>query len=704
MNFSLSLKAKAAFSITAIVLFILALGGAVLYSVQKSEGDADVINAAGRQRMLSQAMAKSALSYTLVKNGLQAAESQVSELDRYITKMRGTYTASVIKPAKQANLTISMHPQDEYVPAVPFPATFTRLVGEKFAAGGNFKVTIISDDPVNPEQKLKDATDREAFSALKTNPDQIFFKPVESGGKLYLRYYTADKAVLEGCASCHTKIKGQDYKVGDMLGIRRYTQLFSDDIARGYSRLKPSLDEYKNASAIFAQTLATFVPGGKYPADLKMSQYKMNEGSDDPAIQTIVRSIESSLAKFTQTVELLTTSEIGSNPYWQAQQAMPVLANELRQASNELTQIITTNARSNQQNILLAVSIMVAAVLAAFIGLYLLLNRLVLNPVAQITSIANKIADGDLNQKIESGRNDEIGELTSALSKMALSLNQMITKIAGVSHSITSASDTINQATHRVELGAEKQSEQTQVVVVSTNQMKEVSQEISQNTTEAADAANQAALVAIEGGSVVQESIKGMTQISNSVLESVDTVEQLAQHSNQIGQIVSVIEDIASQTNLLALNAAIEAARAGEQGRGFAVVADEVRSLANRTTEATKEIAEMVGNIQSGTQTAVKTMHEGRVEVEAGSELVDKTGQSLQQIVEVVESLKVRIDQIATAAHEQSITMEEVNSNITTISCETETTKEQAHRSAESCSEINHLASDLQSMVGQFKL
>ena len=704
MVFSLSLKAKAAISIAVIVLLVLVLGGAVFYSIQKSEGDADIIDAAGRQRMLSQAMAKSAVSYALAKNDLQATESKVTELDSYITNMRSTYTASVIKPAKQLEMNISMHPQDEYEPAVPFPATFTRLVSEKFTAGSNFNVTIIADDPINPEQKLKDDIDREAFNALKTKPDQIFFKPVESGGKLYLRYYTADKAVLEGCASCHTKMKGQTYKVGDLLGIRRYSLLFSDDIALGYSRLKPSLDEYETAATIFTQTLATFVSGGEYPANLKMTKYKMNQGSDDPAIREIVSTIEISLAKFNQSVKTLTTSDIGSNQYWQAQQSMPVIANKLRKVSNDLTQHITSNARNNQQNIVLAVSIMVATVVLAFISLYFLLNTLVLNPVARLTSSANKIADGDLNLKIKSDRQDEIGELTSALDKMAQNLNQIITKITGASHSIASASNNISQATHQVEQGAEKQSEQTQVAVVSANQMREVTQAISQNTTEAADAANQATQVAVEGGEVVQASIKGMTQISSSVLESVNTVEQLAQHSNQIGQIVSVIEDIANQTNLLALNAAIEAARAGEQGRGFAVVADEVRSLANRTTEATQEIAEMIDNIQSGTKTAVKTMHEGREEVETGSELVAKTGQSLQQIVEVVESLKVRIDQIATAAHQQSSSMNEVSQNITNVSSEAETVKQHASRSTTSCNEIAGLASDLQSMVGQFKL
>ncbi len=193
---TLSLKRKLAIGITAITLVTLFLGVSVFYSLQQSEGDADIVNIAGRQRMLSQAMSNSALGYALAKNSLEAAQAQVSELDRYITKMRGTYASMIIGPAKQAGLKISMHPEKEYDAALPFPATFARIISEKFAASGSFSVDIIAKDPINPAQGLKDAIDQDAFRFLSANKDQIFFKEVKHNNKLYLRYYTSDNAVI----------------------------------------------------------------------------------------------------------------------------------------------------------------------------------------------------------------------------------------------------------------------------------------------------------------------------------------------------------------------------------------------------------------------------------------------------------------------------------------------------------------------------
>ncbi len=701
---ALSLKRKLAISITAIVLVTVFLGITVFYSLQQSEGDSDIVNAAGRQRMLSQAMSKSALGYSLAQNGLQAAQAQITELDRYITKMRGTYASMVIGPAKQAGLKISMHPEKEYGPALPFPATFARIISKKFAAGGNFGVDIIAEDPINPAQGLKDAIDQEAFAFLTANKDKIFFKEVEHENRLYLRFYTADNAVVEGCTSCHTAMKGKPFKVGDMLGIRRFTILFADNIMQGQARLNPSLEEYKSAAAVFTQTLKALKLGGEYPTNLEMTKFNSYAGNDDPAIQANISKIEGIMESFTDSVTTLTTAKIGSDDYWQAQYDVPNNANKLLQLSNELTTQFAQVANANQNNVRWAVTIMVLTVIAAFIGLFLMISKTALSPVEKITKVANNIAQGDLTQKINSSRQDEIGQLASALDQMSLSLNSMITRIADTSRNLVQSSNNISDATQQVTNGAVSQSQQTEAVAISANEMEIVSQDISRNTTEAADAANQASQVALESGDVVHNSIDGMARISSSVAEAARSVEQLAEHSDQIGKIVSVIDDIANQTNLLALNAAIEAARAGDQGRGFAVVADEVRHLATRTTDATKEIAEMIRNIQNGTSAAVNSMQEGRSEVEAGSTLVSQTGQSLQQIVEVVDELTDRIQQIATASQEQSMSMAEITTNITNISGVANTAKEQAQLSLQSCSDVTGHANEMQDMIQQFKI
>jgi len=701
---SLSLKRKLAISITAIVLVTVFLGITVFYSLQQSEGDSDIVNAAGRQRMLSQAMSKTALGYTLAKNGLQAAQAQVTGMDRYITKMRGTYAGMIIGPAKQAGLKISMHPEKEYGPALPFPATFARIIGEKFAAGGNFGVDIIAEDPINPAQGLRDAVDQEAFAFLSANKGQVFFKEVEQDNRLYLRYYTADNAVVEGCANCHTAMKGTPFKVGDMLGIRRFTILFSDNIVQGKARLNPSLEEYKTAAAVFTQTLEALKSGGEYPANLEMTEFNSYEGNDDPAIQANISKIEGIMKSFTDSVTTLTTAKIGSDDYWQAQYDVPNNANKLLRLSNKLTTQFAQVANANQNNVRWAVTIMVLTIIAAFIGLFLMINQTVLRPVEKITKIANNIAEGDLTQKIDSSRQDEIGQFSSALDQMSQSLNNMITRIADTSQNLVQSSTNISDATQQVTDGAVSQSQQTEAVAVSANEMEIVSQDISRNTTEAADAASQASQVAVESGNIVDQSIEGMARISSSVAEAAHNVELLAEHSDQIGKIVSVIDDIANQTNLLALNAAIEAARAGDQGRGFAVVADEVRHLATRTTDATKEIADMIRNIQNGTNAAVSSMQEGRTEVEAGSTLVSQTGQSLEQIVEVVEGLTDRIQQIATATQEQSASMAEITINITNISGVANSAKEQAQLSLQSSNDVTTLAHEMQDMIHQFKL
>lgn len=701
---ALSLKRKLTIGVTVIVLVVVCLGITVFYSLEQSKDDSDIVNVAGRQRMLSQAMSKSVLGYSLAKNSLEATQAQVTQLNRYITKMRGTYAGMVIGPAKKAGMSISMHPEKEYGGALPFPATFARIVGEKFAAGGDFGVDIIAEDPINPVQGLKDAIDQEAFEFLTANNDQIFFKEVEQDNKLYLRYYTADNAVVEGCASCHTAMKGTPFKVGDMLGIRRFSIMFANNIVAGKARLNHNLEEYENAAAVFTQTLKALKSGGEYPTNLKMTEFSSYAGNDHPAVQANISKLEEVMTHFTSSVTKLTTTKIGSDEYWQAKHDVPNDANKLLQLSNQLTTQFSAIAHTNQNDVRWAVTIMVLTVIAAFIGLFLMISKTVLNPVEKITQIANNIAQGDLTQKIGSNRQDEIGALSTALDQMSQNLNNMITKIANASQNLVQSSNEISSATQQVADGAVNQSQQTEVVAVSANEMEIVSQDISRNTTEAADAANQASHVAQESGNVVHQSVEGMTRISSSVAEAARNVELLAEHSDQIGKIVSVIDDIANQTNLLALNAAIEAARAGDQGRGFAVVADEVRHLATRTTDATKEIADMIRNIQNGTEAAVTSMHEGRTEVEAGSTLVSQTGQSLEQIVEVVEGLTDRIQQIATASQEQSVSMAEITSNITNISGVANTAKEQAQLSLRSSNDVAGLANEMQDMIHQFKI
>ena len=195
-----------------------------------------------------------------------------------------------------------------------------------------------------------------------------------------------------------------------------------------------------------------------------------------------------------------------------------------------------------------------------------------------------------------------------------------------------------------------------------------------------------------------------MEQISKRVQSTAETVKTLGERSNQIGAIVATIEDIADQTNLLALNAAIEAARAGEQGRGFAVVADEVRALAERTTRATHEISTMIKNIQSETQVAVTAMEQGVQEVERGSIEAGRSGEALQEILMQINEVTMQVNQIATAAEEQTATTNEITNNIMQISQVVQDTSRGVHESATAANDLSRMAEQLQALVHKFKL
>jgi len=228
--------------------------------------------------------------------------------------------------------------------------------------------------------------------------------------------------------------------------------------------------------------------------------------------------------------------------------------------------------------------------------------------------------------------------------------------------------------------------------------------QISENSSKAAEAARKASETAREGGKVVEQTLAKMREIANSVGDTARKVEALGKSSDQIGQIIGVIDDIADQTNLLALNAAIEAARAGEQGRGFAVVADEVRKLAERTSKATKEIATMIQSIQQETKSAVVAMETGTKQVEAGVETTTQAGSSLHEIIQTAEQVGDMVTHIATAATEQSSATEEVNASIEQIAKIAAETAEGSQQAAKACHDLSSLALDLQNVVSQFKL
>ena len=346
------------------------------------------------------------------------------------------------------------------------------------------------------------------------------------------------------------------------------------------------------------------------------------------------------------------------------------------------------------------------ALAASFICLMIVLRVTVtrkLNDfVAKVTDLAR--GEGDLTKQIVVTSNDEFGQLADEINSLVEKIRGIISQIARTSEHVSSSAVELQSNAVQMAAGAEEVSAQAETVATAGEEMSATSGDIAQNCQMASEGSQLASAAAVSGARVVNETIAVMSSIAERVRSSSIAVESLGSRSDQIGAIVGTIEDIADQTNLLALNAAIEAARAGEQGRGFAVVADEVRALAERTTRATREIGEMIKTIQQETKGAVIAMEEGVIEVARGSEKAADSGKALEQILQQINDVNSQIHQVATAAEEQTATTSEISSNMLQITEVVAKTSRGAKESASSANQLSVLAEDLRRIVSQFKI
>jgi len=343
------------------------------------------------------------------------------------------------------------------------------------------------------------------------------------------------------------------------------------------------------------------------------------------------------------------------------------------------------------------------ALLLGLAGAIFLIHNFVTR-LNRVSEAMGRVADGDLSTTIKIYAKDEIGDLGRAINRMLESMHGMVTSIKSTADQVASAATQLYATSEQIATGAEEVAAQAGTVATASEEMTSTSSEIANNCLMAVESSKCASDSASSGFAVVQETVDEMNRIAERVKESAQTVESLGARSDQIGEIVGTIEDIADQTNLLALNAAIEAARAGEQGRGFAVVADEVRALAERTTKATKEIGDMIKAIQMETRGAVASMEEGVKEVERGTVDAERSGHALQEILEQANSVTMQINQIATAAEEQTATTNEITNNIQQITDVVHETAKGSQESATAANQLSQLAEELQQMVGNFKL
>ena len=347
-----------------------------------------------------------------------------------------------------------------------------------------------------------------------------------------------------------------------------------------------------------------------------------------------------------------------------------------------------------------------SSALALLVGLIAawVITRLIVAPLRSVIRVAQQIASGDLSATVEVTRRDEIGQLMQAMQQMGAGLSSIVSGLQAGIEQLASSAQSLSAVTEQTNLEVSSQKEETEQVATAMNQMTATVHDVARNAEEAAQAAQTADGKVESGQQVVRQSMARIEQLADSATSASSSIESLSAEIQNIGTVLSVIKSVAEQTNLLALNAAIEAARAGEQGRGFAVVADEVRALAKRTQQSTEEIERLVSALRSAAQSSVQQIQNSGELVKLAVSDALQTESALGSIAAAVSLIQQMNQQIAAAAEEQSSVAEEINRSVTSIRASADQSSLAMQGNAASSIELAQLGVELKGMVGHFRL